>query len=778
MKGYRERLVYGYGLWGVCGNGFGNSCNRGDILQTSGVCAYQRVGKLVLLIVSWPPLRGVFQLLLGILLLAFGASPVKSEEIPVRTVQASEMHQKISLNGAWQLIGPEQQILQTRVPGPWERHYASKRIPHFGSGSYRLKVQMPPAAVGQYFKLYTSLVGGESFHCYANEQLVGRNGFTENSTSRVVQFSPFRLDRPELLIRCEVKNTKLHTSGLIRSVSLGPAVMIDNLQFKEKMSFNFVVGVFLFLGLFHLLLYAGYRQDKALLWFAFFCFSLGVFGEFYNARSWEFLFGEIPVDISARVTRIALYMILPSFFGYAYYTAPKTSQTPYISATFVKAVTWFNLFCAASVLLPLHLHSLFMALWLMLMTGCVFYNVFLLLGFVRMPSAYPFLFSSLIFSFSLLNDFLNGLGILHNGNVSRYGLLLFCLLQAIFLSWRMQYNYQQALSLQSELAEVNENLDSLVSERTQEVQAKNEELHKLVRFKDEMTQMMVHDLKTPLSTLLNLPSQQTILSPEARKSFEVASKRMLTLIENMLNLKQSESAELTLQLKPQRLYTLTKQVFLTVTPWATSKKITLLNEVDLQHQVMVDDLLFERVVLNLLDNAIKHTPIGGEVRITSESEGPVIHYLIADTGVGIPAELLSQVFNKNQSFTQGQTPRSSGLGLHFCRQIIAAHQGQIVIESSPTLGTKVSLSLPAYQEPASAHKEWLAEQLRVVKPVAKQLSELEVFEVSKIQTALQALKSSPDQGVQNWLNGLEGAVREVNEEKFAGLITQVWDNEP
>ena len=108
------------------------------------------------------------------------------------------------------------------------------------------------------------------------------------------------------------------------------------------------------------------------------------------------------------------------------------------------------------------------------------------------------------------------------------GLLLFCLVQAIFLSWRMQHNYQQALSLQNELTEVNENLDSLVSERTQEIQAKNEELHKLVRFKDEMTQMMVHDLKTPLSTLLNLPSQQTILSPEARNSFEVASKRMLT----------------------------------------------------------------------------------------------------------------------------------------------------------------------------------------------------------------------------------------------------------
>jgi signal transduction histidine kinase len=412
------------------------------------------------------------------------------------------------------------------------------------------------------------------------------------------------------------------------------------------------------------------------------------------------------------------------------------------------------------------------ALWSLLMIACMFYNIFLLSGLIRIRGIYAFLLSNLLFSVSMINDLLNGIGVLHNGNVSRYGLLLFCLVQAGFLSWRMQYNYQQALQLQAELATVNQNLEGLVSERTQEIQAKNEELHKLVRFKDEMTQMMVHDLKTPLSTLLNLPTQQTILSPEARNSFEVASKRMLTLIENMLNLKQAESSELNLQLKPQRLYTLTKQVFLTVTPWATSKKITLLNQVNPQHQVRVDVLLFERVVLNLLDNAIKHTPIGGEVTISSEMDGPLIHYRIADTGVGIPTALLSKVFDKNQSFTQGQTPRSSGLGLHFCRQIVEAHQGQIAIESSPT-GTQVVLSLPACREPLPTNPVWLPQQLQVVRPIAQQLSELEVFEVSKIHAALHELKTSSDQGVLDWLSGLEGAVREVNAAAFGRLIAQV-----
>jgi signal transduction histidine kinase len=728
------------------------------------------VGKLLLLILPLAPLWSVF---LGILLLWFGSFPARSEPaVPVREVQVSELQQTLSLNGVWQLTGPEQQVLHTRVPGAWEQHYAQKRTPHFGTGTYRLRVLFPPAAVGQYFKIYTSLVGGESFTCDVNGLSIGKNGFKANSTSRVVQFTPFRVDTREVMVRCQVHNHKLHSSGLIRPVSLGPVMMMDNMYFKEKMLFNFIVGIFLFLGLFHLLLYAGYRQDKALLWFGFFCLSLGSFSELYNARSLEFLLGDFPIDVSARLTRVAVYAIIPSFFWYVYFTAPQQAQHRYISSAFAKGVTWINGVFLLMLVLPTPVYTPWFALWSLLMIACMFYNIFLLSGLIRIRGIYAFLLSNLLFSVSMINDLLNGIGVLHNGNVSRYGLLLFCLVQAGFLSWRMQYNYQQALQLQAELATVNQNLEGLVSERTQEIQAKNEELHKLVRFKDEMTQMMVHDLKTPLSTLLNLPTQQTILSPEARNSFEVASKRMLTLIENMLNLKQAESSELNLQLKPQRLYTLTKQVFLTVTPWATSKKITLFNQVNPQHQVRVDVLLFERVVLNLLDNAIKHTPIGGEVTISSEMDGPLIHYRIADTGVGIPTALLSKVFDKNQSFTQGQTPRSSGLGLHFCRQIVEAHQGQIAIESSPT-GTQVVLSLHACREPLPTNPVWLPQQLQVVRPIAQQLSELEVFEVSKIHAALHELKTSSDQGVLDWLSALEGAVREVNAAAFGRLIAQV-----
>ena len=728
----------------------------------------------MLLIRFWASCQRLPFIFSALALLLLAALPAASESaVPVRQVQVSELGQVLSLNGLWQLTGPEQQVWQTRVPGAWEQHYAQKRTPHFGSGTYRLRVVFPPEALGQYFKVYTGLVGGESFQCDVNGQMIGKNGFQAHSTSRVVQFAPFRLDTREIMVRCQVSNHKLHSSGLIRPVSLGPVMIMDNLQVKERMFFNFIVGIFLFLGLFHLLLYAGYRQDKALLWFGFFCLSLGFFAELYNARSLEFLLGDIPIDLSTRLTRVAMYTIIPSFFWYVYFTAPAQAQPRYISSAFAKGVTWVNGLFLLTLVLPTPVYTPWLTLWSLLMIGCMFYNIFLLSGLIRIQGIYPFLLSNLLFSASMINDLLNGIGVLHNGNVSRYGLLLFCLVQAGFLSWRMQHNYQQALLLQTELTEVNQNLDTLVSERTQEVQAKNEELHKLVRFKDEMTQMMVHDLKTPLSTLLNLPSQQTVLTPEARQSFEVASKRMLMLIDNMLRLKRAESAELSLQLLPQRLYTLTQQAFLAVAPWATSKKIELLNEVNPEHQVRVDTLLFERVVLNILDNALKHTPIGGRVRISSETDGAVIRYQITDNGVGIPAEILSKVFDKNQSFTQGETPRSSGLGLHFCRQMIEAHQGQILIESSSTTGTQVLISLPAYSALAPTESVWQFQQLQVIRPVAKQLSQLEVFDVSQIQAVLQGLKSSSDPGVQKWLKALEAAVREVNEEAFNSMIAKV-----
>lgn len=273
--------------------------------------------------------QGVFLLTLFCLLACF-AGPVWAEDIPLRVLTPADIQRPVALKGPWALRGPEGQSWQTQVPGRWEQHYSKRQLSHFGTGVYRLRLQFPPAAQGQYFKLYTSLVGADRLRCYANDQLVAQNGFVSDSSSRVLQFAPFRVEQPQITLRCEVRNHSLYASGLIRPVLVGPALQIEKLQFTSKMVFNLIIGVFLFLGVFYLLLYAGNRQDKTLLAFALLCLSLGLFGEFYHVCNLEYLWGDIPVDVSARLTRLALFGIVPSFFWYAFWAAPRSGGSRYL----------------------------------------------------------------------------------------------------------------------------------------------------------------------------------------------------------------------------------------------------------------------------------------------------------------------------------------------------------------------------------------------------------------------------------------------------------------
>lgn len=693
--------------------------------------------------------------------------PALTQEIPSKQLTSEQLQEVTRLDGSWDFTNPEGQRQRINVPGSWEKSYARKFLPHFGQGVYQLRLQLPPEAIGNYFQIYINLVGGESFLYYVNGKLLGHNGFKPHSTSRLLHFSPFLATQTQQDIRIEIRNTMLHSSGLIRPVFFGQTEQIETFQLKDKMAFNLTLGVFFFLGLFHLLLYAGFREDKAILFFAFFCLAMALFVEFYQVRNLEYFFGDIPIEWSTRVVRLGLYLVFPAFFWYSYHLTPRNLKRPYLSKRFVKAVTWFNGIFILLMLLPTALNNSLFAFWALICFALLLYNIFQLRVFFRMREIYPFVISSLVFSVSLVNDLLNGIGLLTNGNITRYGMLVFCLAQAVFLALRMKNSYQQALQLQLELKEVNQNLEGLVSSRTQEIQHKNEELHKLVLFKDEMTQMVVHDLKAPLSTLLNLPSQQIGLSENSRKSFESASKRILALVENMLQIKRNEDAELVLRCRPLPLHKLTGSVLLTVSIWAQSKKITLLNQVDAEQSVLADESLLERVLLNLCDNAIKFTPIGGQICISSQLHEQQVLFWIDDTGPGMTDEMLSQAFTKHRSFGQGQTPKSSGLGLYFCRQVIEAHGGHISIENRPEGGSRVQLTLPI------ASSQWQGGDLEHLEPVVSQLRQLDVFEVSDIQLLLEPLHGLTSSAIRSWLARLEIAVQEVNEEAYAQSLAEV-----
>jgi signal transduction histidine kinase len=108
--------------------------------------------------------------------------------------------------------------------------------------------------------------------------------------------------------------------------------------------------------------------------------------------------------------------------------------------------------------------------------------------------------------------------------------------------------------------------------------------------------------------------------------------------------------------------------------------------------VEVDSARIRSVLGNLLSNAIRHTPSGGSIQVRVSASGDRVVITVADTGEGIPPELLPRVFER---FVKATNSTGSGLGLAIALDVVSAHGGTLEIESEPGSGTQIRLSLPA-----------------------------------------------------------------------------------
>jgi NtrC-family two-component system sensor histidine kinase KinB len=117
-----------------------------------------------------------------------------------------------------------------------------------------------------------------------------------------------------------------------------------------------------------------------------------------------------------------------------------------------------------------------------------------------------------------------------------------------------------------------------------------------------------------------------------------------------------------------------------------------------------DRQLVQRVLANLVANAIKHTPPGGRVTLSARRHGDRwLAVSVRDTGIGIPAELHAVIFEKfAQLGTANLQRRGTGLGLTFCKMAIEAHGGRIWVESTPGQGATFTFTLPIALSPAEA----------------------------------------------------------------------------
>jgi len=214
-----------------------------------------------------------------------------------------------------------------------------------------------------------------------------------------------------------------------------------------------------------------------------------------------------------------------------------------------------------------------------------------------------------------------------------------------------------------------------------------------------------HELKTPLTSIQGF--SQAILDGTAADPDSVGraahiindeASRMRRLVDGLLDLARLDAGQSALQRVPIELTAVLHSVIEKLTLRANEKNITLRVDIQPLPTVVADGDRLAQVFTNLLDNALKHTPGGGNVTLSAQAASGVVTVAVSDTGAGIPANDLSRIFERfyrvDKSRAAGQ---GYGIGLAITKEIVKAHGGTIKAESVVGLGTKFSVQLPVAQ---------------------------------------------------------------------------------
>jgi PAS domain S-box-containing protein len=223
----------------------------------------------------------------------------------------------------------------------------------------------------------------------------------------------------------------------------------------------------------------------------------------------------------------------------------------------------------------------------------------------------------------------------------------------------------------------------------------------LDKMKEEFLHYITHDLRNPLGSAMGfvdllLKGTVGVLNAEQHSmvsSVKRSCSRLMGMINNILDIAKMESGRIQPQLRPTSLAGIAGRALVILESLAAQKQIKLVLDAAEEFSLEADADLLERVVTNLVGNAIKFTPKAGGITVSVCEAGPDIQLTVADTGEGIPPEYLDRIFQKFEQVA-GQRQGGTGLGLTISRFFVEAHLGRIWVESQVGKGSRFNFTIP------------------------------------------------------------------------------------
>jgi PAS domain S-box-containing protein len=264
---------------------------------------------------------------------------------------------------------------------------------------------------------------------------------------------------------------------------------------------------------------------------------------------------------------------------------------------------------------------------------------------------------------------------------------------------RLQYESDRANDLEVKLIEAQR----LIAIEKERANRRNTILDELTRLKGEFISNVSHELRTPLASIIGY-SEAILSDPNMPKEVQTEfteiilreSKKLASLVNNVLDITKIEGGGIQLDRNKFNVIVVLNDIIEKFKPLINERGLSLSCDIPLDEVILNgDEEKLKQVFAGLLNNAIKFTDSGGRIFVGVRSLYKEIEIIISDTGIGIPENDISNIFQKFYRVSRpGKEIPGTGLGLVFVKQIVDLHKGLITVNSEVNMGTSFIIKLP------------------------------------------------------------------------------------
>ncbi len=660
----------------------------------------------------------------------------------------------VDLGGQWEfywekLLDGSEETLGTTIepdgmmdiPKQWKDHTLpdGRSLSHLGYATYKLKILLPtvtsPAGPLNNLAIKTNYIDtAYSMTVLSSEgDLLGKplvGGIVGDSRESSVPLHRYDIASisysPEWTVIFQVCNFHYFWGGIRTIPQMGTFKQIyEKTDNKLYLAF-FTIGIILVMGIYHIIQFCLYREDRSPLWFGLLCLSVALYTllstcyleyvfpdlhlwtfymkleyqcSFFNLLFFRLFLGSLfPGKFNKKAGKY-FFIILASYFLYFFLSPYSWGANQFIFNTYL-------FFLVVS-------QALALAALIKVIVGD------------NNKLAKVMLAGSSFFVFCIVNDVMFQLGIFKTFVSFQYGIVVFIICQSIVIAIKNKTNHKEKYAAQREAldnlaksdklkGEFLQKLEQQVMERTSQLTEAKEQAVVLREKADEANRAksiflanMSHELRSPLNAVLGFSQildKSPTLTEKNHKHLGIikrSGEHLLSLINQVLSLSKIEAGKSSLNPIDFDLYRLLEELEGMFMLKAKGKNLTLSFDLDrgLERYVYGDELKIRQILINLLNNAVKFTDKGSVVLLASSRDGgegisqnPVeLTFLVKDTGIGISEKNIEKVFHPfDQAEDKGSPREGTGLGLTISREFALMMEGNLSVNSTEGDGSVFS----------------------------------------------------------------------------------------